>query len=159
MICGGVYLSEPWARTYPGLVSPGLMNPCLLILAWSLCNQLSLDAHVLALLSSAESFIPDVLILLLCNRPLDLKLYWVSLIWDTLNSLIVSHLRGLYLSLEVRGQCPSIIMQRKMDRTSAWSSFILSLRMMLWSLQIGLLANVAVVHAALTSSSDLELLN
>ncbi|KAM9430349.1 LOW QUALITY PROTEIN: LETM1 domain-containing protein 1-like [Salvelinus alpinus] len=48
------------------------MNPCLLILAWSLCNQLSLDAHVLASLSSAESFIPDVLILLLCNRPQDL---------------------------------------------------------------------------------------
>ncbi|XP_067296450.1 cytosolic phospholipase A2 gamma-like isoform X2 [Pseudorasbora parva] len=48
------------------------MNPCLLILAWSLCNQLSLDAHVLALLSSAESFIPDVLILLLCNRPQNL---------------------------------------------------------------------------------------
>ena len=70
VIGGGVYLREPWACTYPGLVLPGLMNPCLLILAWSLCNQLSLDALVLDSLSSAQSLILDVLILLLCNGPL-----------------------------------------------------------------------------------------
>lgn len=65
----GVYLRKPRARTYPGLVSPGLLNPCLLILAWSLCNQLSLDALILDSLNSAQSLIPDVLILLLCNGP------------------------------------------------------------------------------------------
>ena len=58
-------------HTYPGLVSPGLMNPCLLILAQSLCNQLSLDALVSDSLSSAQSLILDVLILLLCNGPQD----------------------------------------------------------------------------------------
>ena len=72
----GVYLRELWARTYPGLVSPGLRNPCLLILAWSLCNQLSLEALVLDSLSSAQSLILDVLILLLCNGPQVIKCCW-----------------------------------------------------------------------------------
>ena len=43
---------------------------CLLILALSLCNELSLGALVLDSLSSAQSLILDVLILLLCNGPL-----------------------------------------------------------------------------------------
>ena len=71
VIGGRVYLREPWAHTYPGLVSTGLVNPCLLILAWSLCNQLSLDALVLDSLSSAQLLILDVLILVLRNGPLD----------------------------------------------------------------------------------------
>ena len=57
VIGGGVYLRELWARAYPGLVWPRLMNPSLLILARSLCNQLSLDALVLDSLSSAQSLI------------------------------------------------------------------------------------------------------
>lgn len=57
------------ARTYPGLVSAGLMNPPRLILASSLSNRLSLDALVLDSMSRAQSFILDVWILVLCNGP------------------------------------------------------------------------------------------
>lgn len=48
-------------------VSPDMMDPCLIILAWSLCDRLSPDTSVLAWLNSALLFILNVGTLLSCN--------------------------------------------------------------------------------------------
>lgn len=69
------WIFDQWRGLFKGAVIAHLSrvrytwidDQCLLILAWSLCNRLSLYALILDSMSSAQPIVLYVLILLLCN--------------------------------------------------------------------------------------------
>lgn len=72
-----------WRKLRANTSRIGLMNLCLLILSWSLCNWLRLGTRVLDWLNWAQLLILDVGILLLVNGPqVDLDQKLVFLCWS-----------------------------------------------------------------------------